>query len=142
MSGTPSHWHASAIELPIGTVLSPRPDFEMRWQCYSAGRILEDMRPETSLAHRDAVFLCDNAQDTDNCGAHTEWLFGVIIEGAAERHDLTWASEIERLVSDGSPPDCREVRILARRYWSGEASEDPVWEHLVPRAVIVSVEPW
>lgn len=142
MNPNPTHWHASAIELPVGTVLSPRPDYEMRWSSYCAGRILEDERPGTCLAHREAVFLCDNQQDTDNCGGQTEWLFGVVVEGDAERHDLAWASEIECLLSNGWPSDSPEVKNLARRYWTGDASEDPVWEYLVPSAVVASVERW
>ena len=135
-------WHASFDRLPVGTVLSPRPDYEMRWTTDCAGRILEDVRPADALAHRDAVFACSDPQDCDNAGAHCEWLFGIEPHGAVERHDLAWASDIDRLVSDGWPPGDPAIVELARRYWTGEASEDPVWEHLCTSAVIVSVEPY
>jgi len=142
MNTTPTHWHASAVELPVGTILSPRPEYESRWASYCAGRVLEDARPDGMLAHRDAVFLCDNQQDTDNCGGQTEWLFGIVVDAETQRHDLAWASEIESLISNGWPSDCPRIAELARRYWTGEPSPDPVWEHLVPRAVVASVEPW
>lgn len=133
-------WHASLTRLPAGTVLAPTADYEMRWASYCAGRILEDLRPAGMRAHRDAVFACDNPQDCDNAGAHCEWLFAIEPEGVVERHDLAWATDIDRLVGDGWPADDPAIAELGRRYWSGEASPDPVWEYLCARATIISVE--
>ena len=133
-------WHASFDRLPVGTVLTPRPDYEMRWSSDCAGRILEDLRPAHMRAHRDAVFTCAEPQDCDNAGAHCEWLCEVRPEGPVERHDLAWASDIDRLVSDGWPADDPAIVEMARRYWNGEASPDPVWEHLCPSAAVLSVE--
>jgi hypothetical protein len=137
-----THWHASAIALPLDTILSPRPDYEMRWHSESAGRILEDGRPSDALAHREAVFMCEEQQECDDCGAACEWLFGVVPEGPVTRHDLSHASAIDCLLSEGASPDEPAVRELVRRYWEGEPSELPCWEHLARSARIVSVEPW
>ena len=135
-----NHWHASAVRLPVGTILAPRPDYEARWSAYGVGRILEDLRPEGSLAHRDAVFMCDDAQDCDNAGAHCEWLFGVEPHGVVQRHDMEWATRIDCLVSDGWPVEDPAIVELARRYWAGEASDNPTWELLAASAVIHTVE--
>lgn len=136
----PRLWHASFERLEVGRVLAPQPEYEMRWGHMSAGRILEDNRPSNLRAHRDAVFACDNPQDCDNAGAHCEWLFGIEPSGDVERHDLAWASEIDGLISNGWPSDDRAVLDHAARYWSGEASPDPVWEYLCASARIISVE--
>ena len=138
----PMFWHASADKLPVGTVLSPRPDYEARWHSESAGRILEDGRPPDSLPHREAVFMCAEQQDCDDCGAQCEWLFGVVPEGPVTRHDLSHASAIDCLLSEGASSDEPAVRELVRRYWAGDPSELPCWEHLARSARIVSVEPW
>jgi hypothetical protein len=135
-------WHASGRELPVGTVLVPQPEYEARWHSESAGRVLEDLRPRGMLPHRDAVFMCADAQSTDDCGGNTDWLFGVEPQGPVVRHDLAFASEIDCLLSDDRSPDDPLIVELARRYWAGDASDDPVWEHLTTSAQIVSVEPW
>lgn len=142
MSAQAILWHASFDRLAVGTVLTPRPEYEMRWAACDAGRILEDNRPAGSRAHRDAVFACDDPQDCDNAGAHCEWLFGIEPSGPVERHDLSWATEIDRLVSNSWPSDDPAVLALCTRYWSGEASPDPVWEHLMASAIVISIEPY
>ena len=139
---TPRYWHASFEPLPVGTILVPRPDCEARWSSDCVGRILEDLRPTTSLAHRDAVFMCDDPQECDNAGAFCEWLFEVAPAGEGQHHDMGWATTIDSLVSDGWPSDDARIVELARRYWSGEPSGLPTWEYLAPSAVIVSVEPY
>lgn len=135
-------WHASFDPLPVGTTLRPEPEYEMRWHAESAGRILEDLRPANALAHRDAVFMCDNAQDCDNAGAHCEWLFRVQPDARVERHDMDWATRLDGMVSDGVSPDEPEVLRLAANYWNGVPSELPVWEYLTPKATILAMEPY
>lgn len=135
-----TYWHASFDPLPVGTTLVPRLEYENRWSQDCAGRILENLRPAHLLAHRDAVFMCMEAQDCDNAGAHCEWLFGVKAQGKVERHDMEWATEIYRLISDGWPLTDPRIVELARRYWYGEASDAPTWEYLTPAANIMSVE--
>lgn len=136
------YWHASFDRLPEGTVLAPRPEYENRWSSDSAGRILEDLRPSDMLAHRDAVFMCDDPQECDNAGAYCEWLFEVRPDGDVQRHDMEWATTIDSMVSDGWPVDDARITELARRYWHGEASTLPTWEYLVPAATVMSVEPY
>jgi len=136
------YWHASFAPLPVGTILVPCPDYEARWTSNSVGRILEDMRPPASLAHRDAVFMCDDPQECDNAGAYCEWLFEVVPAGEVQRHDMEWATTIDSMVSDGWPPDDVRIVDLARRYWSAEASDMPTWEYLARSAAVTSVEPY
>lgn len=136
------YWHASFDELPVGTTLAPRPDYERRWSDHHVGRILEDLRPTDSLAHCEAVFMCDDPQDCDNAGAHCEWLFAVEPAGLVQRHDMHWATEIDRLVSNGLPINDPKIVELAQRYWSGQGSQHPVWEYLARTAIIRSVEPY
>ncbi len=141
MNDTPrAFWHASFQRLTVGTVLVPQPGYEDRWHPQSAGRILEDRRPASALPHRDAVFLCDDPQECDNCGAHCEWLFRVEPADRIERHDLEWATRIDVLMSEGASPDDPAIAELARRYWSGESSELPTWEYLTPQATVLAVE--
>lgn len=140
--GRTTFWHASAKALPTGTILLPRSDYEARWDALSAGRILEGFRPASSLPHRDAVFLCEDPQDCDNCGAECEWLYEARPDARLERHDMEWSTLIDCLTSDGSPPDAPEIAELARRYWTGEASDHPTWEILTPQATILSRQPF
>lgn len=134
------YWHASFDELPVGTVLTPRPEYESRWQSESVGRILEDLRPAECLPHRSAVFMCDSPQGCDDAGAHCEWLFEVEPSGAVERHDMEWATCMDRLLSEGWPSDGEEIRSLAHRYWQGHPSECPTWEYLAGSAIVIRVE--
>ncbi len=136
------YWHASFDRLPVGTTLTPRVGYEERWSSYCVGRILEDLRPADQIAHRDAVFMCDDPQSCDDAGAHCEWLFEVVPQGVVERHDMEWATEIDRLVSNGWPDADPRVVELARRYWSQEPSPTPTWEYLAASALVVAVEPY
>lgn len=140
MSETSRFWHASFEKLEVGTVLMPNVECEVHWGDLSYGRILERYRPSTSLAHRDAVFMCEDPQDCDNAGAYCEWLFEVVPVSVVERHDMEWATRLDMAVSDGASPDGAIVRTYASNYWSGAPSETPTWEYLAASARIISVE--
>jgi hypothetical protein len=130
------------VDLPVGTVLSPRPGYEERWTTLGAAAVLERLRPAGCRAHRDSVFLCTDQQDLDNCGAMTEHLFEVEPIGDVERHDLVWTTRIEIRLSSGRSPEDPEIVALAASYWAGESTSDPVWEHLCGSAIILSSEPF
>lgn len=65
-------------------------------------------------------------------------MFRLVPKGNVERHDLNWGSAISCALSEGKPED--EIAELARNYWAGLPSDDPLWEYLVPAAEIVAVE--
>jgi hypothetical protein len=135
-----AYWHASFHRLPVGTTLGPARTGRASPSAFDEA--LERYRPVAALARGDAVFMCDDPQDCDNCGAHCEWLFRVEPVGRVERHDLAWATAIDLVLSEGADDGHPDVVEHARRYWAGEASADPVWEYLAATARVVQVEPY
>ena len=53
---------------------------------------------------------------------------------------MNFCSEISCLIPEGQSVDSPAVVLAARRYWSGEAGDDPLWEGLCGAARILSVE--
>lgn len=133
-------YHGSFDELPVGTILKPQEGYEDRWSGVDFYAPLEKYRPQGMLAHKDAVFMCDNPDDIDNAGGGAEWLFTVEPLGEVQRHDLNWGSEISLLMED---PKANHVAIkkAAENYWNGVPHTDEnVWEYLTPAARIIAVE--
>lgn len=134
-------FHGSHEELEVGTILRGRgSDYESDWSRTNFYAALERYRPEGMLSHKDAVFMCDNADDIDAAGGGTEWLFHVRPLGRVERHDMNWGSAISGAIDDGA--DDAEIERLAHGYWAGLPYEggETVWEYLTPPAEIVAVE--
>lgn len=137
------YYHGSMTELPKGTVLKPRDDYENDWQNTDFYKPLEKYRPANMLSHHASVFMTDNDEDVDLAGGGTEWLFVVEPLGPVQKHDLNWGSEISMLISDGYDINSLEVKQAAQNYWSGKPHpNESVWEYLTPAAKIVSVEPY
>lgn len=137
---TRQFYHGSSDPLPVGTVLTPRDNYEANWSNTDFYAVLEHFRPPHMLAHKNAVFMCDNPDDIDNAGGGTDWLFTVQPLGPVERHDLNWGSEVSMLVSD-DPDDLDAIQQAAENYWNGVPHHDEtVWEYLTPSARIVAVE--
>lgn len=138
-----TYYHGSMEELPIGTILTPRDNYEAAWGNTSFYAALEHYRPHHILGHRQAVFMCDNPDDVDLAGGGTEWLFTVEPQGKIERHDLNWGSEISMLIDDGYDINSHEVANAAKNYWDGVPhTDEQVWEYLTPAAKIIAVEPY
>jgi hypothetical protein len=137
------YYHGSMNELPVGTVLTPRSEeYEAAWGDTDFYKILEIYRPEEMLAHKDAIFMCDNPDDIDNAGGGTDWIFTVSPLGRVERHDLNWGSEISCLM-DTDPNNIPLIEETALNYWRGVPHHsESVWEYLTPKAKIVAVEPY
>jgi hypothetical protein len=135
------YYHGSMDYLPIGTVLTPRDDYESRWGGTDFYHILEMYRPQGMISHKEAVFMVGKDEDLDLAGGGTEYVFKVIPNGRVERHDLNWGSEISMLVSDGYSSDSSEIKLAANNYWNGVPHRDEsVWEYLTTSATIKHVE--
>lgn len=134
-------YHGSMDELPVGTVLTPRDNYESNWGATSFYAALEAYRPQSMLSHHQAVFICSDPDDVDLAGGGTEWLFTVEPIGKIERHDLNWSSEISMLIDDGYAINSLEVANAAKNYWNGTPhTGEQVWEYLTPKAKILQVE--
>ncbi len=126
--------------LDAGTRLYPRGDaYHADWKDTGFYGALEKYRPSNMLAHKEAVFLCDNDEDLDAAGGGTDWVFTCQPDKRIERHDMNWGSEVSCLL-DSYPIDSPEIAQAARNYWDGTPSEDPLWEYLTPSALILCVE--
>lgn len=137
------YYHGSMDELPVGTVLTPRDNYEDNWSGTDFYAALEHYRPKHMLAHKHRLFMCDNADDVDLAGGGTEWLFTVEPQGKVERHDINWGSEISMLIGDGYDVNTPEVKHAATNYWNGiPHTNEQVWEYLTPAAKIIAVEPY
>ena len=102
-------FHGSMNKLPVGTILTPRNNYEDNWSSTDFYSPLEKYRPSNMISHRQGVFMCDSDEDVDLAGGGTEWLFKVQPLGPVQRHDLNWGSEISMLISDGASIDSPEV---------------------------------
>lgn len=135
------YYHGSYDKLPVGTILTPRDDYEDRWKHTDFYGPLEMYRPPNMLSHNKSVFMCDNPDDVDLAGGATDWLFTVAPLGPVQKHDMNWSSEISSLISLGHDYDSEEVMDAARSYWAGEESpNEPLWEYLTTSAKIIKVE--
>lgn len=135
------YYHGSSQPLPVGTILSPRSNYEENWGKTDFYRVLEVYRPKNMLSHRESVFMCDNETDVGIAGGYTDYLLTVKPLGQIQRHDLNWSSEISALVSDGYDLDSQEVEDAAHNYWQGiPHPNEQVWEYLAPKALVMKVE--
>jgi len=100
--------------------------------------VLERYRPAQCLAHAASVFLCDSDDVLDAAGGGAEWVFKVKPLEPVSGHDLNLSSGISAASSQGQGEAV--LAHLARRYWAGSASEDPLWEYLTCAAEIITVE--
>ena len=138
---TITFYHGSMKELPVGTVLTPRDDYENDWQGTDFYNALERHRPSNMMSHKQSVFMCSSDEDVDLAGGGTEWLFTVKPNGPVQKHDMNWSSEISMLVGDGYDIDSPEVQQAAENYWTGVPHDnEQVWEFLTPSATILTVE--
>jgi len=134
-------YHGSMVKLPVGAILTPQDNYEENWQHTDFYAILETYRPSDMLGHKQAVFMCGNADDVDLAGGGTEWLFIVKPLGSIERHDVNWGSEISMLISDGHSSDSPDIIQAAKNYWDGTPHvNEQVWEYLTPSAKVLRVE--
>lgn len=138
-----TYYHGSMNELPVGTVLTPRDDYENDWQGTSFYTALEYWRPASMLGHRESVFMVADEDDIDLAGGGTEWMFVVQPNKRIEKHDLNWSSEISMLIDDGFDVKSEQVKAAALQYWYGVPHpNESVWEFLTPDAKILHVEPY
>ena len=134
-------YHGSMDNLPVGTILTPRNEYEKDWQNTDFYKPLEMYRPPHMLAHKDSVFMCDNIDDIDLAGGGTEYVFTVQPIGKIEKHDLNWSSEISALIGDGKHITDPEVKEAAENYWNGiPHHNESVWEYLTPKAKIIRTQ--
>lgn len=134
-------FHGSSVELPVGTVLRPRDDYENDWNNTDFYAALEKHRPPNMLAHKASVFMVSNPEDIDLAGGATDWMLTVVPQGRIEKHDLNWSSEVSMLIGDGYDINSPEVKKAATNYWLGVPhSNESVWEYLTPAAKVVAVE--
>lgn len=135
------YYHGSSIELPVGTILRPRPGYEERWGNTDFFGVLEMYRPPNKLSHAQSVFMVGDPDEVDLAGGGTEYLFTVVPLGPVQRHDLNYSSEISSLISLGFDIDSPEIQDAAEDYWAGiESPNEVLWEYLTPAAKIVKVE--
>ena len=90
------YYHGSYYELPIGMILTPRSDYEERWNHTDFYNILEHYRPVNSLSHKKAVFMAKEKDDVDLAGGATDYLVTAIPLGKVEKHDMNWSSDINK----------------------------------------------
>jgi len=89
--------------------------------------------------------MTNNADDIDNAGGSTEFIYIVQPLGKIEKHDLNWMSEIDMIMSEAIENNQQEdeetiekVKNAAINYWNGTPHyNESVWEYLTPSAIII-----
>jgi len=133
--------HGSYEPHPEGRRLTPRPDRSAQWEGFEFVRLLERHRPAWAIPHAEAVFLCQDPEGLDPCGAPLDHVVEVIPEGAFSRHDQNWISRICCLLDDHGP-EHPEIARAACAYWAGHAHPDgPVWEIRARAAIVTQSRP-
>lgn len=134
-------YHGSMKYLPVGTILTPRDNYESNWGHTDFYKILEKYRPKNMLSHSQSVFMVGNDEDIDLAGGGTEYVFIVEPLDKVQKHDMNWSSEISMLISDGHKIDDPKVIEAANSYWNGNPHyNESVWEYLTTKAKILAVE--
>lgn len=129
--------HGSYGPHPVGRRLTPQPDRAATWAELDFVCALERYRPDWGIAHAEAVFLCEDPDHLDPCGAPLDHVVEVSPEGPFTRHDQNWISRICCLLDDHAA-DNPEIARAASAYWAGlPHPAGPVWE-IRARAAIVS----
>jgi hypothetical protein len=138
---TTRYYHGSYQKLPVGTILTPRDDYENDWGSTDFYAALEKYRPADKLSHKQSVFMVADPDDIDLAGGATDWMLTVVPMGKIQRHDINWGSEISVLISDGHTIDSEQVANAAANYWNGVPhTNESVWEYLTTNAKVVAVE--
>jgi len=135
------YYHGSSNDIKVGTILTPRNDYENDWKNTDFYWPLEKHRPNNMLSHKDSVFMVDDPDDVDLAGGATDYLLTVKPLGIIQKHDLNWSSEISMLVSNGYDVDSIEIKKAAENYWQGMPHpNESVWEYLTTRAEVLASE--
>lgn len=133
--------HGSYDPHPAGRRLTPQPDRAAGWEGLEFVQILERHRPDWAIPHAEAVFLCEDPDHLDPCGAPLDHVVEVSPEGALTRHDQNWISRICCLLDDHAP-DHPEILRAAEAYWAGHPHPDgPVWEIRTRAAIVTKARP-
>ena len=123
-----------------GTVWSGRgASYHDEWSLLSHYEALHANAPEGAIAHRDAVFMCDNVNDIDTCGGATEVVALMRPLGPVTRHDICWTGHISLLLDEGRGIDDPEVVAACHGYWAGAPmGPTPIWEYITTRAEVLA----
>lgn len=133
--------HGSYDPHPVERRLTPQPERAAPWAALEFVRVLEKYRPDWAIPHAEAVFLCQDPDDLDPCGAPLDHVVEVTPEGPFSRHDLNWISRICCLLDDHTA-DHPEIARAAFAYWAGHPHPDgPVWEIRAGAAIVTRARP-
>lgn len=133
------YFHGSDDFLPKGVSLINCVDYLCKWGSAGFYRGLERHRPEQNIPHSESVFMVKELEDLEYCGGGEEYTFIVMPKGKVYKHDMHWSTLVTQLLDNGSDIDSDEVREAAHNYWSGTPSENPAWEYVCEKAVILRV---
>lgn len=133
--------HGSYEPHPVGRRLTPQPVRFAEWEGLTFVQVLERHRPDGGIPQAEAVFLCEDPDHLDPCGASLDHVAEVIPEGAFSRHDQNWISRICCILDDHGP-DHPEIARAAEDYWAGHPHPDgPVWEIRTRAAIVTKARP-
>lgn len=143
-----SAFHMSPTLHPIGRVLKGNGRPKVSEQIEQA---LESFRPSDCLSRLDSVFSRE-VPDFTMLGLDGGYIYRVEPRGVSRRHDARWIgllqqAELKTKYASAYPnsiakswPDWTDdfVARACSGYWSGAASEQPLWEILSPEAEVAA----
>jgi len=140
-NGDSLYYHGSYEPLKVGTILTPRKNYELNWADTDFYWPLEKHRLNNMLSHKQSVFMVSDPDDVDLAGGATDYLLTAKPLGPIQKHDLNWSSEISMLMDQGYDIDSDQVEDAALNYWNGVPHyNESVWEFLTTKAEVVAVE--
>jgi hypothetical protein len=108
--------------------------------------ILEQRRPVDCPDRGDSVYMREEREFSTVGVTYDEgYVHEVEPIGKVDKRDLTWIGAIQRrhyknaLLRNNEYPTFSDTEI-ADKYWSGEASDKPLWEWVVKEAKVIDVD--
>jgi hypothetical protein len=109
-------------------------------------KILEQRRPVDCPDRGDSVYMREEREFSTVGVTYNEgYVHEVEPIGRVDKRDLAWIGVIQRrhhkneLLRKNEYPTLSDTEI-ANKYWSGEASDNPLWEWVAKQAKVIDVD--
>lgn len=134
-AGISPYYHASPVSHEPETILVGGDRFkDLPFNAKSSETILETFRPDDCLSFAQSVFFCKGRDGFKRIrNVNQSNIFNVEPLGEIHSYDINWLYKIEDSVENR---DSEDVEEMARSYWEGEDSDDPIIVYVSSEVVI------
>lgn len=144
-SETALFW-GSRSEFPLGETIVGRKithhDAESKW----VEKVFEQYRNAQYLNRNLSVFLVDSPDPDliEKAGGYADHIYQMVPQGKIERNDVQWWAQVYSFALEFKHAEpgperaaiLKQIAPLVENYFTGSASDQPIWEYRVRKAVI------